>query len=342
MRRSLFALLVVIAAARGSSSMAAAPELEPLRVELAAPAACPSEPSLFARVRTHTSRVREARPGEAARLLRVDIASHDGGFIAELRLVEDGDELQRRVPGRTCDEVLAAVALIAALAIDSRPSDAGAGDAWPSSTRDEALDAGADAATLGPAPRWSSDAAAARDAAVGREPEPARVVASFGTSLAVNGLGEPVLGSTVWIEGALASRLSPALRLRLARSRSFTVDAGGRSAIFRLSDAALEGCVAVAGPRPFQLRPCAQVAVGVFEGASSAFGPTQSEARPWVSAGGFLQGRWRFFGPLALEASFGFTVPLLRDDFFFRPRTPIYLAPPLLLVGDVGVGTTFR
>ena len=88
----------------------------------------------------------------------------------------------------------------------------------------------------------------------------------------------------------------------------------------------------------FDLRPCVQVAGGAFEGASSAFGAASRETRPWAAVGGLAQGRWRFFHPLVLEGSLGFTVPLVRDDFYFRPRTVIYRAPELLFVGNLGIG----
>lgn len=330
--------------ARGSLSVAAAADLEPLRIELTAPAECPAEPSMFVRLRAHTSRVREAKPDEAARLLHVTVSPRDGGgVVAELRLVEDGDELQRRVPGRTCEEVLAAVALIAALAIDAHLEDAGtpargeprgdAGDAAPETTQH--LDGGTRLHS------WGNDRRE-RDASDDARPRSPSFAMSFGTSLEATGLGELVLGGALWAEGSLTSRLSPSLRLRLTHGDSFTVEKLGRPAVFRLSTAALDGCIAAIDTRAFQLRPCVQIAGGVLDGASSAFGPTERKALPWATAGGLLQGRWFFLGPLSLESSAGLTVALVRDDFFFRPQSTVYRAPPLLFIGSVGVGTTFR
>jgi hypothetical protein len=112
--------------------------------------------------------------------------------------------------------------------------------------------------------------------------------------------------------------------------------------VFRLSTVALDGCIAAIDTHAFQLRPCVQIAGGVLDGASSAFGPTERKALPWATAGGLLQARWFFLGPLSLESSAGLTVALVRDDFFFRPQSTVYRAPPLLLIGSVGVGTTFR
>lgn len=353
---------VALVVARGSLSIAApaspaapaAPaasaELEPLRVELNAPAACPATPSLLGRVRTHSARVREARPGEPARVLRVAVSPHEGGFVADLRLADESDEadepLERRVPGKTCNEVLAAVALIAALAIDARPAEARA-SAGSADASDASLEAAPDGARRRRPPSEAgsfttvTDTSDVHDAneAGGRS---AHVAVAFGTSLEAHGLGEMVLGSALWIEGILPARLSPSLRLRFARGRSFTPGDDPRPAVFRLTTASLEPCfVAVEGHR-LELRPCAQLTGGVLEGASAAFVPSTNEVRPWASLGALVQGRWHFLGPLALEVSFGFTVPLVRDDFYFRPKTAVYQAPPFVLAGNVGVGTTFR
>lgn len=335
--------LVALLVARATRSLAAPADVEALRVELAAPAACPAEPSLLARVQRHTARVREARPDELARVLALTIAPRGDGFVGELRLVEPGDELERTIPGATCEEVLAAAALIAALTIDPRASATPAPPAEP-------IDAGAAATDAGEGPR--ARPAPAPPEPPRRPPRPApRLRASLGASLEAYGLDGLVPGRAVWVEGGLARGLEPALRLRLGQLRSFTVVSDARPAFFELGTLALEGCVTAAsaggrrrspdGRGAFDLRPCLQATGGVFEGASSAFSATR-EPRPWLAVGGFVQGRWRVLGPLALEAALGFTAPLVRDDFLFRPRAVIYRAPEALFVGNVGVGVTFH
>ncbi|MBX3205723.1 MAG: hypothetical protein KF764_11690 [Labilithrix sp.] len=336
--------MVLVAGA--TRSFAAPADAEPLRVELAAPASCPVEPSLLARVQRHTTRVREAKPGEAARVLAVTIEARGDGFRGDLRLVEQGDELDRTIPGATCEEVLAAAALIAALTIDPRASST----PGPPASSHDAVAEGADAGTEPRSRRPTSPARRSEAARPSLRRSP-RLRASLGASLDVHGLDGLVPGRSVWVEGGLARGLEPALRLRLGQLRSFTVVSDARAAFFELRTLALEGCMTAVSaggrrrspgaPSPFDLRPCVQATGGLFEGASSAFRVTR-EPRPWFAVGGFVQGRWRFFGPLALEASLGFAAPLVRDDFFFRPRTLIYRAPEAFFVGNVGVGVTFR
>jgi len=335
MASTLCAALVVL---RDPLSFAAAPETEPLRVEMTAPASCPIRPTLFERVRSHTGRVREASAGESSRALRVVIAPDGDRFVADLRLVEDDEVLERRVPGKTCEEVLAAVALIAALAIDPLAS------AVP-------VDAGAPQADVEPPPAPPPPPPPRRAPVEIDAGPPARRRGSVsaGVTLEAYGLGELVLGRGVWVEGALATRASPALRLRFARTQSFSAEREQRTAFFQLTTAAVDGCLTAVGWKPklhrganvLELRPCVQLAGGVLEGSSSAFG-VHRMPRPWASIGAMLQERWRFFGPLELEMAVGLTLPLIRDDFFFLPRDDVYRAPSVVLLGNVGVGTTFR
>ena len=323
-----------IAAVCASVPVAAAPsDAEPLRIELAAPASCPAHPTLAERIRSHTPRVREASAAESSRALRVGVTSEGDRFVADLRLIEDEEALERRVPGRTCEEVLAAIALITALAIDplasAVPSDGGM------SSQEEGARRAPDSTALRPTTPEPD--------AGGPPPKPVRLHARarVGVSLDLHGMGELVLGRSVWVEGALATRLAPALRIRLARTQSFTEDQNERSAYFHLTTVALETCFTAARSRAtLELRPCAGLAGGVLEGASAAFG-VQRMPRPWASLGAMLQGRWAIHGPLELEAALGLGLPLVRDNFFFLPRDDVYRAPGVVLLGNVGVGTTF-
>ncbi|AKV04021.1 hypothetical protein AKJ09_10684 [Labilithrix luteola] len=362
MRWFVIAGIAAIALVVASASSAAPTDLEPLRVELSAPEACPSSPTLFDRVRAHTARVRRAEPGEPARSLVVRITPSGNGFVARLDLVgpalegEEHDELERRVPGKTCSEVLAAVALITALTIDPLATAGGAVHEAPPAEVGVANDAGAhepkgarDASSDG---ALQSDASTTKATPTGKQASASTrgsgLRASVGVSLDAYGLGELVLGESVWVEGDLHTFLEPALRLRFARSQSFTADPDGRPAFFRLNTASLEGCVTAMGSNarahrspPLALRPCLDASVGAVDASSAAYGPALHERRAWASIGGLLQGRWFVVGPLSLEAAFGLTVPLIRDDFFFRPQLPVYRVPAVMLVGNVGVGLTF-
>ncbi len=336
------ALLVALAVLCDSRSFAAPPpDNEPLRVDLTAPEACPTRPTLFDRVRSHTSRVRPASPGERSRALHVVIAPEGDRFVAHVRLIEESEALERRVPGKTCEEVLAAVALITALMIDplatTVPTDAGTAD-----VEEHVVDASRAPERAAPKPAtFEVDAGPPA-------PQRTHAHATIGTSVEAHGLGEAVLGRSLWIEGSMRSPLSPALRLRLARTQSFTAVRDLHPAFFKLTTAAMEGCFTALRSEAelvtgaVELRPCVQVTGGVLEGTSSAFGPAHRMSRPWAGLGALAQARWRFFGPLELEAALGLTLPLVRDNFFFLPRNDVYRAPGVVLLGNVGVGTTFR
>lgn len=346
----------MLAVAFGSATATAAADAVPVRVELVAPESCPSRPTLFERVRSHTPRAREATADESSRALRVVIVPEAGRFAAELRLVEGGESLERRVAGDTCEEVLAAVALIVALTIDplatSAPLDTDAEGAEPTPPPEPPAPSAPGRDEDARSSRSRASASISPDASERRRRptrSAARVDASFGTSLEAYGLGEAVLGRGIWAEASLRGRASPALRLRLSRTQSFTVEREMRPAFFTLTTMGADGCVtALRNERraddlePLVLRPCAQVSAGILEASSAAFGPVHRTRRPWLSIGAVLQARWRLVGPLALESAGGIAAPLVRDDFYFLPRTHMYRPPGAVLVGNVGIGATFR
>ena len=194
------------------------------------------EPTLLARVRSHTARVREAMPAEPSRILRVTVASRSDGFVGDLRLVEQvepHEELQRRIPGKTCEEVLAAAALIAALAIDPTASTT---PGFPPRTPEWS------------ARRWTRDRAREgnqsrairanrRDVRSGARRSSSRRAPARRSRPTVS-TGSCSGGASGWKaagEDGASRAIDPALRLRLGQTRSFTVEAEGRPAFFELT-----------------------------------------------------------------------------------------------------------
>src|SRR5947209_8250423 len=116
MRRA--AVVVVLSTAL----VASAQEARPVRVDYDAPASCPDRARFVARVRARTPRVTIA--DDASTTLRARITLRDRGFAGEIALVEGGHETQRRVAGESCAEVVEALALIAAVAVDATASTA--------------------------------------------------------------------------------------------------------------------------------------------------------------------------------------------------------------------------
>ena len=107
-------LLMVSAALAGSAVARAEPTAAPLRVEYRAGAGCPTEADFRARV---VARLR--RPlgeADAANAYVVTIEERDGRFAGRVGVrAADGAASDRDVAGDTCDDVVAALAVVTAL-----------------------------------------------------------------------------------------------------------------------------------------------------------------------------------------------------------------------------------
>ena len=115
------ACALVVLAARDASGQDA--DVEPLGVDYTAPDGCPPASSFFSEITARTPRARAARSGERARVLHVKVTRRGEAHVGTLA-VEDttGTGSAREVSGGTCAEVVGALALVAALAVDPHAS----------------------------------------------------------------------------------------------------------------------------------------------------------------------------------------------------------------------------
>ena len=131
-----FLLLAAVVRAGGPPSGAG----PPVRIQWNAPAGCSEADAFFAGVQTRADRVRRAQAGESALRLEVRLERTSSLKVhGELRMTDDRGRFElRKVDGRTCDEVVDALSLTAALALGGAsvvptPSTAGgAGGSLPS------------------------------------------------------------------------------------------------------------------------------------------------------------------------------------------------------------------
>lgn len=90
-----------------------------VRIEFSAPADCSSADDFYDGIRLRTDRIRPATGDEAGLGMFVKLVRTDKQVQGELRVVGDrGETDARQVEGATCDEVVQALSLTAALAID--------------------------------------------------------------------------------------------------------------------------------------------------------------------------------------------------------------------------------
>jgi len=93
--------------------------IEPFRVSYAATDGCPQQDVFANQVLARTTRARLAGPGESARTFVVNVAPGATDYSGTLTVTQPGAEASvRRVSARTCDEVVEALGLVAALTID--------------------------------------------------------------------------------------------------------------------------------------------------------------------------------------------------------------------------------
>ncbi len=112
-------LLFVATTVPGLVAPDSAQVAKPVQVEFNAPAGCSSAEAFFGSLRSRTDQVRQADPGEPHTTLQVRLLRTRGHILGELRVVDDrGGADTRKVQGASCDDVVQALSLTAALAVD--------------------------------------------------------------------------------------------------------------------------------------------------------------------------------------------------------------------------------
>jgi hypothetical protein len=117
-------LTLVLLLAPASPAIAAPQQGEPadkVRVVYRAPEACPDEAAFLSAVRNRIGSDWEAAAGESARRIEVTVDATATGSTARLDFVDDdGHHVSRALVGASCADVVSGIALVTALAIDSR------------------------------------------------------------------------------------------------------------------------------------------------------------------------------------------------------------------------------
>lgn len=301
---------------------------EAVRIEYSAPDDCPSAEEFSARVKQRVSRARFAEPGELARTFRVRVASRADKSVARVEFVDaDGEKASRTIAAPTCDEVVNAIALATALAMDARAGE-DEPEAAPLAAQEETAPAPPPPRAVAPArqprehgARW--DAGAGVDVASGFAP-------SLSAGLHVFSELTPSFWSVRWT----------ALH---ADSGKVAVE-GGRTR-FRFWGGRAEGCPLSWAWEPLRLAPCAGLEAGALHGEGL---PGGGIARPkettelWLA--GLVVGRVQLALDdfLLLEAQGDLRFPLTRHEFRLdTPERTIHDVPAVAFGASLGVGFRF-
>jgi hypothetical protein len=302
----------------------------PVLIEVEAPVDCAGGAEFYERIAARTHRVRPAAPAEPALRFRVRLREVPGGVRGELYMLgEQGETDRREVDGATCDEVVEALSLTAALAIDP---EAGlvAGDA-------------AAAAETGPkdAPRRSTPPAVPAEPPRESAPEESQ---SFGLELGGELAAGEVVSPFVALGAGVFARLfgkgregwRPTLGLRLLHLRNdiFTTPV---HASVRFTALAVEPCpVRVDANGLFQWEPCAVLAGGFIQARGKSVTNPSSVVRSWWSVGALI--RALTLGEPRLQFELGFSAPLVRRRFVLTsPDNVVAETPAVSVLGAFGL-----
>jgi hypothetical protein len=348
-----------------ASAVARAETSSAVSIDYAAPAGCPGAEAFTKELTARAPRAQIGARGAHARAVIVRILVRGRLFDGQLVLRDAGVETERTVSAATCAEVVSALALITAVAVDpaaaaSAPSPEPAGGssaaapASPPSAPSSAAPMTTPAAETEP-PRepTRSDAASAslpkQDVDEASAPAP-RPGWAFGLGVhagAVGGISpDPLIVVPVFVELAHegGGLLAPAARLRFERASSGVVSAGGGAAQFTWTAGSLDLCPVALGSSSmrFSARPCGRIEAGELEGNGRDIQPARRGARPWLALGPIARGRVVLVGPLFAELEAAANIAVVRDRFYVEPDLTVFRAPFLGWTASAGAGVTFR
>lgn len=368
--------------AQSGGGVGSEPVAEKVRLEYRGLEGCPDADAFRAAVAGRLTSGWEASPGELARRIDVVVSRVENGFVATIELLDAaGQRLRRAVRGHACGDVVNGIALVTALAIQSRIDEAldrsepaQAAGSTASSTQSGAAvpTPGSNASAPAPAPAFlaapapvAAPASVAAPAPAPAPPAPAppdHGAASDGASVPLRWRVSLRAGLGTGVAPSVAPGLAAAVMLERGRARfglslfgltSGRVTESGVEARFDLVASRLEGCpIAFDLGGAIALEPCAFFEVGALSGRGYSDPPTVAEGQrgvsPWLAPGavGRLLGS---FGLLVVELEAGAAIPLLREEFYVETqsdggsvsKTPVHEVAAVSFGAAVGVGVRF-
>lgn len=339
-------MLCVVASGASARVARAAPPGQPFRLEYWAHGRCPDAIEFARQIRSRAPRLRPAEGDEPALGFYAELDDRSGYATGSLTARSpDGREVTRTVRGPTCDDVVTALALIAALAADPvQPVEVPA--ASESASRN--------AASRKRAPRTPDSDEPIDETPYRAFDEPSLAEATPRWTYGVGGGLEfnsaiapsPGYGLSIAFEaespGGSAGRAFWSLSAIRAASPSTPI-AGGNASFSWLAFR-LDGCP-VHWPEltPLFFRPCAFIDVGALQGSvSNGSDGAGNATHTWASAGAFGRLEALVGDVISFQLDGGVVAPLSHGEFRDASDTVSFRVPSAGILGRIGVSYRFQ
>ena len=275
----------------------------PVPITYSAPPECPAQASVEAAIAAKLAQ--GAAPGRVAITIQGDdIVGYHGALV-----VGSGEGGARRdVQGATCDETVAALVLVAAIAIEASAAPRAAPPARPAPPPAPP--------PVPPPPRPS---------------HPARVRLSAGAGFARYSGMTPSALYVVPLHVA-ARRKSFELRASFDATRRDDL----ATSTFRWTAGRIDACYDVLATARFAIAPCGGLQVGALTSKGRMVDAIDGDTRPWLAPALTARASVRL-GPAAFAVEALAAAPLVRDRYYIAPSTTIHQVPWIAFGVGAGV-----
>lgn len=314
----------------------AAPPGQPFRLEYWAHGRCPDAIEFARQIQTRAPRLRPAEGDEPALGFYAELDARADSATGRLTARSpDGREVKREVRGPTCDDVVTALALIAALAADPAqaievPNErARAPRRRAPRTPDDPLDEPSfdPLSEPDPALRWTFGVGG---------------TLSFDSDIAPSpGYG---LGVVFEAEAPGGSALRALWSLSANRAAAASTETSGGSASFTWLAFRLAGCPARWPEQtPLFLRPCGFLDAGELTGSVSLNGYSRDVTHAWFAIGAFARIEALVGEVVSFQLDGGVSVPLRHDEFRADDgAAAAFSVPRAGVLGRIGLSYRFQ
>lgn len=320
--------VVALAAAPRSARAEQAPL--PFRVEYQPGDGCAPEEQFSQQLLARTRRVRRAQPGEAALLFRIVFSGSRDALIGHFTVIElDGSETGRDIPSAPCSEMVAGMALIAAVLVDPN-----------------AIAPAPALAPVTPAPPFTTPPQTAKKAEVSASKSAYDWVFTAGAGALLEGAAtpSPLLGMSVEVGAKLETQqlLNPWFALAFMQTPKDREKTSQGTAVFDWWALRL-----TASPSrwpsngPIALRPAMLFDVGRLNVSGENAVQPDSTKVTWLAFGALLRLEVSPVRALALALDGGLVVPLQHDSFYFVPEPAFFTIPRLGVTARFGLAAQF-